>query len=72
MQRKLDAGYWFTQDGGRTYPYRGKNIQIPTLQEILDEFLPVKELILFFDFKEAPAVKPVLKVESSILKSLDH
>jgi glycerophosphoryl diester phosphodiesterase len=31
--RKLDAGYWFTTDGS-TYPYRGKGITVPTLEEV--------------------------------------
>lgn len=33
--RKLDAGYRFTPDGGRTYPYRGQGIRVPTLEEAL-------------------------------------
>lgn len=36
--KKLDAGYLFTPDGGKTFPYRGKGITIPTLQEIFDSF----------------------------------
>ncbi len=34
----LDAGYRFTPDGGKTYPYRGKGIRIPTLEEVFDAF----------------------------------
>jgi glycerophosphoryl diester phosphodiesterase len=33
--RKLDAGYRFTQDGGKTFPWRGKGIQVPLLSEAL-------------------------------------
>lgn len=33
--RALDAGYQFTRDGGRTYPYRGQGIRIPGLAEVL-------------------------------------
>jgi glycerophosphoryl diester phosphodiesterase len=33
--RRLDAGYRWTQDGGRTFPYRGKGLQVPTLEEVL-------------------------------------
>lgn len=33
--RKLDAGYRFTADGGQTHPYRGKGLQVPTLEEVL-------------------------------------
>ncbi|NPA91559.1 MAG: glycerophosphodiester phosphodiesterase [Chloroflexi bacterium] len=32
----LDAGYRFTPDGGKTYPYRGQGIRIPTLEEVFD------------------------------------
>lgn len=33
--RRLDAGYRFTPDGGRTHPYRGKGVVVPTLEEVL-------------------------------------
>jgi glycerophosphoryl diester phosphodiesterase len=36
--RRLDAGYTFTPDHGRTFPYRGKGISIPTLEEVFDAF----------------------------------
>ncbi len=36
--RRLDAGYTFTPDHGRTFPYRGKGIAIPTLEEVLNAF----------------------------------
>lgn len=39
--KKLDAGFKFTPDGGNTFPFRGKGITIPTLQEIFDA-LPEK------------------------------
>jgi glycerophosphoryl diester phosphodiesterase len=32
--RKLDAGYRWTDDGGKTYPFRGKGMQVPTLEEV--------------------------------------
>lgn len=34
--RRLDAGYRFTIDGGRSYPYRGRGVRIPTLQEFFE------------------------------------
>ncbi len=34
--KKLDAGYTFTKDGGKTYPFRGKGIQLCTLSEALE------------------------------------
>jgi glycerophosphoryl diester phosphodiesterase len=34
----LDAGYRFTADGGRTFPFRGQGVRIPTLREVLEHF----------------------------------
>ena len=33
--KALDAGYTFTRDGGKTYPFRGKGVQLATLDEAL-------------------------------------
>ena len=36
--KKLDAGYGYTPDGGKTHPLRGKGIGgIPTVEEVLRE-----------------------------------
>ena len=32
----LDAGYHFSDDGGKTFPWRGKGLRPPTLDEVLD------------------------------------
>jgi glycerophosphoryl diester phosphodiesterase len=36
--RNLDAGYKFSTDYGRTFPYRAKGLTIPTLDEVLSTF----------------------------------
>lgn len=36
--RRLDAGFRFTRDGGRTFPFRGRGVAIPTLEEVLEAF----------------------------------
>jgi glycerophosphoryl diester phosphodiesterase len=36
--RKLDAGFNFSADHGRTFPFRGKGLTIPRLDEVLEEF----------------------------------
>ena len=36
--KELDAGYWWTNDDGETYPYRGQGITIPALEEIFQAF----------------------------------
>ena len=34
----LNAGYKFTQDDGKTFPYREKGIAVPTLREVAEKF----------------------------------
>lgn len=37
--QRLDVGYGYTHDGGRTYPFRGRGVgQMPTLVEVLEAF----------------------------------
>jgi glycerophosphoryl diester phosphodiesterase len=36
--KQLDAAYWWTQDDGATYPYRGQGVTVPTLAEIFEAF----------------------------------
>jgi glycerophosphoryl diester phosphodiesterase len=36
--RTLDAGYRFSPDGGRTHPYRGQGVRIPTLAQVYEHF----------------------------------
>lgn len=34
--QQLDAGYWFTSDGGTTYPFRGQGLTVASLESLLD------------------------------------
>jgi len=44
--KKLDIGFGFTYDDGKTYPYRGKGVgKMPTLQEVLEKYPDKKFLI---------------------------
>lgn len=43
--RQLDAGATFTTDGGASFPYRGRNIGISTLAEVLEATAPIPVLI---------------------------
>jgi glycerophosphoryl diester phosphodiesterase len=36
--KKLDAGYNWTNDEGKTYPFRGQGITVPALEEIFSSF----------------------------------
>ena len=56
--QSLDAGYRFTSDGGTTYPYRGRDVRVPELGEVLREFPDHKVNI---DIKEEqPGVEAAL------------
>jgi glycerophosphoryl diester phosphodiesterase len=50
--RRLDAGYRFSPDNGRTFPYRGRGTRIPTLAEVYEEF---PDLCVNAEIKEARA-----------------
>ena len=52
--READAGARFTADGGRSYPWRGRGVVIPTLDEVLDAF-PATPLIIELKVSEAQA-----------------
>lgn len=58
----LDAAYWYTEDGGFTYPLRDTGIHIPTFQEVLDEFEDNEKLVYFLDFKSADSVEPAMRI----------
>jgi glycerophosphoryl diester phosphodiesterase len=49
--RSVDAAYWFSTDGGLTFPLRGKGIGIPTFREVLRAFPGVR---INVELKEAP------------------
>jgi glycerophosphoryl diester phosphodiesterase len=36
--RRLDSGYTYTPDHGRTFPFRGHGVVIPTFEEVLEAF----------------------------------
>ena len=36
--QKLDAGYNWTNDNGKTFPFRGKDVTVPTLREVFEAF----------------------------------
>ena len=54
--RRLDAGYRFTPDGGASFPFRGRGVRIPTIEEVL-EALPDVRLIV--EVKAGAAQRPL-------------
>lgn len=47
--KKLDAGFNFSPDGGKSFPFREKGIYVPTLDEVLRQF---KEARFNIDIKD--------------------
>jgi glycerophosphoryl diester phosphodiesterase len=64
--RTLNAGYRFTMDGGRTYPFRGAGVRIPTLGEVLWTFPEISMLIEVKELDVQAAVKRVLATEGGV------
>lgn len=57
--RRLDAGCRFSPDGGRTFPFRGTGVCIPTLEELLRELPRVRVNV---EVKDARAQRRVWEV----------
>lgn len=65
--KKWDAGNRFTQDKGASYPYRGKGVAIPTLEEFFTSFPQARAIVEIK--QERPAI--VHKVVETV-KRLDR
>jgi glycerophosphoryl diester phosphodiesterase len=59
QMRQVDAGARFTRDRGRTYPFRGADVRIPTLQQVLQAF---PEMPCMVEVKEPGAQEAVRRV----------
>ena len=55
--KRLDAGARFTPDGGRTFPWRGRGVSVPTFDELI-ESLP-RELPCIVELKTSAATELV-------------
>lgn len=53
---RLDAGYRFSPDGGRTFPFRGQGVGVPRLEEVVRA---VPGMPLLIEVKEPAALRPV-------------
>jgi glycerophosphoryl diester phosphodiesterase len=43
--KQLDAAYKWSYDGGKTFPFRGEGIQVPTLDELFEKFPELRYVI---------------------------
>jgi glycerophosphoryl diester phosphodiesterase len=55
---QLDAAYKWSNDGGKTYPYRGQGIRVPTLDEVFEEY-PNMRYVIEIKFTQNPIDKPL-------------
>jgi glycerophosphoryl diester phosphodiesterase len=63
--RALDAGARFTPDGGRTFPYRGRGVRIPTLDEVLDAFRDAAVVLEIKAGRAAAAARRVIEAHGA-------
>jgi glycerophosphoryl diester phosphodiesterase len=63
--RAADAGWQFTPDFGRTHPYRGRDVRIPTLGEVLWAFPKLSVLVEIKEPAAREAVRRVLLQEDA-------
>lgn len=55
--KALDAGHYWTDDDGATYPYRGKGVTIATLEEVFTAF-PDMQMVIEIKQAEPSIVEP--------------
>jgi len=64
--KKLDAGFRWTNDDGKTFPFRGQGITIPTIAEVFETY---PHLWINVDIKqESP---PMVKLFADIIRRYD-
>jgi glycerophosphoryl diester phosphodiesterase len=56
--KQLDAAYQWSNDGDQTFPYRGQDIQVPTLEELFQKF-PQMRYVIEIKLTQNPIDKPL-------------
>jgi len=56
--KQLDAAYQWSNDGGKTFPYRGQGIQVPTLEELFQRF-PEMRYVIEIKLAQNPIDQPL-------------
>ena len=54
----LDGAYQWSNDGGKTFPYRGQGIQVPTLRELFEK-VPEMRYVIEIKLTKNPIDKPL-------------
>lgn len=56
--KQFDAAYDWSNDGGKTFPYRGQGIQVPALEELFQKF-PQMRYVIEIKLTENPIHQPL-------------
>ena len=56
--KQLDAAYDWSNDGGKTFPYRGQGIRVPALDEVFEAF-PQMRFVIEIKLTKNPIEKPL-------------
>jgi glycerophosphoryl diester phosphodiesterase len=68
--RRLDAGYRFSADGGRSFPWRARGVVVPTLGEVLEEFAHMPLIIELKTVPAAPVARRLLERHAAASRTL--
>jgi glycerophosphoryl diester phosphodiesterase len=56
--KQLDAAYQWSNDGSKTFPYRGQGVQVPTLEELFQKF-PQMRYVIEIKLTQNPIDQPL-------------
>jgi glycerophosphoryl diester phosphodiesterase len=59
--KQLDAAYKWSNDDGKTFPYRESGIQVPTLEELFQQF-PQMRYVIEIKLTQNPIEKPLCEL----------
>jgi glycerophosphoryl diester phosphodiesterase len=59
--KQLDGAYQWSNDSGKTFPFRGQGIQVPTLRELFEKF-PNMRYLIEIKLTENPIDKPLCQL----------
>ncbi len=62
--KQLDAAYQWSNDGGKTFPYRGQGIQVPALEELFEKF-PRLRYVIEVKLTQDPIDRPLCDLISA-------
>jgi glycerophosphoryl diester phosphodiesterase len=68
--RALDAGARYSADGGRTFPFRGTGLIVPTLEEMLERFPEIPLLIEVKVPEAVPETRRLLERHGAVRRTL--